>query len=112
MVSGLDCTANTNGGALTADASGVVSCSDDDSGGSGNTLDMAYDQGGAGHGRTITADSGAVVIQGTGGLDLDGGDLLQIPADPVLPGSLAIGGGTMVRVCIRALRLCGRWHFG
>jgi hypothetical protein len=28
----------------------------------GNTLDAAYDQGGAGAGRTITADSGAVVI--------------------------------------------------
>ena len=29
---------------------------------SGNTLDAAYDEGGAGAGRTITADSGAVVI--------------------------------------------------
>lgn len=31
-------------------------------GGSGNTLDMAYDQGGAGAGRTITADAGEVEI--------------------------------------------------
>jgi hypothetical protein len=31
-ISGLDCTANANGGALTADASGVISCSDDDAG--------------------------------------------------------------------------------
>ncbi len=31
-------------------------------GGSGNTLDGAYDQGGSGVGRTITADSGAVAI--------------------------------------------------
>lgn len=30
ILSGLDCTANANGGALTADGSGVVSCSDDD----------------------------------------------------------------------------------
>jgi hypothetical protein len=31
----LDCTGNTNGGSLTVDASGIVSCSDDDSGSSG-----------------------------------------------------------------------------
>lgn len=31
-------------------------------GGGGNTLDMAYDQGGAGAGRTITADAGEVAI--------------------------------------------------
>ena len=34
-------------------------------GGSGNTLDDAYDQGGSGAGRTITADSGSVKINGT-----------------------------------------------
>jgi hypothetical protein len=33
VVSTLDCTANTNGGALTANASGVISCSNDDGGG-------------------------------------------------------------------------------
>lgn len=38
----------------------------------GNTLDDAYDQGGAGAGRTITADSGAVEIAGTGGLHISG----------------------------------------
>ena len=32
----------------------------------GNSLDAAYDQGGPGFGRTITADSGAVRINGTG----------------------------------------------
>lgn len=37
-------------------------------GGGANTLDQAYDQGGAGAGRLITADSGAVVIDGN--LDL------------------------------------------
>lgn len=89
-VSGLNCSANANGGALTADSRGVVSCSDDDAG-QPNTLDAAYDQGGSGAGRTITADSGAVVIQGTGGLDLDGGDLFQSPGDPVLVASLALG---------------------
>ncbi|MBZ0098875.1 MAG: hypothetical protein K8F30_07310, partial [Taibaiella sp.] len=38
----------------------------------GNTLDEAYDQGGSGVGRTITADAGAVNIAGTGGLITSG----------------------------------------
>jgi len=36
-----------------------------------NTLDMAYDEGGAGAGRIITADAGTVEINGTGGLLVD-----------------------------------------
>ncbi|MEZ4857614.1 MAG: tail fiber domain-containing protein [Flavobacteriaceae bacterium] len=36
-----------------------------------NTLDEAYDEGGPGAGRTITADSGAVVIEGNGGLRVE-----------------------------------------
>lgn len=39
--------------------------------GSGNTLDAAYDQGGAGAGRTIHADAGPVFIDGTGGLAVE-----------------------------------------
>tara|TARA_R110002012_G_scaffold11137_1_gene50131 strand:+ start:111490 stop:112962 length:1473 start_codon:yes stop_codon:yes gene_type:complete len=38
----------------------------------GNTLDEAYDQDGAGTGKTITADSGGVLIQGTDGLQVTG----------------------------------------
>lgn len=38
----------------------------------GNTLDQAYDQGGPGLGRTITADNGAVNITGTDGLTVSG----------------------------------------
>ncbi len=38
----------------------------------GNTLDQAYDEGGAGNGRIVTADAGAVEIQGTGGLRVSG----------------------------------------
>ena len=38
-------------------------------GGSGNTLDAAYDQGGAGVGRTITADAGAVKLTGSNAAD-------------------------------------------
>ena len=41
-------------------------------GGGGNTLDAAYDQGGAGSGRSITADSGAVSIQGAAALSVVG----------------------------------------
>jgi endosialidase-like protein/trimeric autotransporter adhesin len=37
------------------------------SGSSGNTLDQAYDQGGAGAGRTITADNGSFEVNGTDG---------------------------------------------
>lgn len=37
-----------------------------------NTLDKAYDQGGSGAGRTITADAGAVNIAGNGGLTVNG----------------------------------------
>ncbi len=37
-----------------------------------NTLDQAYDEGGAGVGRTITADNGAVDIAGAGGLTVNG----------------------------------------
>ncbi len=48
----------------------------------GGTLDQAYDQGGAGAGRTITADAGAVVISGVDGLLVTGESTTQgtIPA--------------------------------
>ncbi len=42
------------------------------SSGSKNSLDAAYDEGGAGLGRTITADNGAVDIQGNDGLRVEG----------------------------------------
>jgi hypothetical protein len=50
----------------------------------GNTLDQAYDEGGAGVGRTITADSGAININASGGmaLDLDGYISLTEISDP------------------------------
>ena len=38
-----------------------------------NTLDLAYDQGGAGSGRIITADNGIVLINGTDGVRTTGG---------------------------------------
>jgi hypothetical protein len=45
---------------------------DDGGSGSGNTLDQAYDEGGAGAGRAINADAGAVEINGAGGLEVLG----------------------------------------
>lgn len=41
-------------------------------GGGNNTLDLAYDEGGPGAGRTITADAGAVNITGPDGLTVNG----------------------------------------
>lgn len=71
-ISGLDCGGNANGGVLTANAEGIVTC--------------------VGAGPLITADAGPVVIAGSGGLELDGGSLLQQPGDPSLMGSLSLGG--------------------
>ncbi|GAI92262.1 unnamed protein product, partial [marine sediment metagenome] len=53
-------------------------------GGTGNTLDQAYDQGGAGAGRIITADSGAVMIDANGAeaLNIDGYLSLDEIIDP------------------------------
>jgi len=73
-------------------------------GGGGGTLDQAYDFGGAGAGRTITADSGAVAINGTGGLDVgpvelnvQGNDLdVQVERGPTInvndPPNVTLGG--------------------
>lgn len=50
----------------------------------GNTLDQAYNQGGAGVGRTITIDSGPVFLDASGSsaLHLDGYLILQETGDP------------------------------
>ena len=59
----------TSGQVMTTDGSGNVTFQNAPVG--GVTLDGAYDFGGAGAGRTITADSGAVVIEGNGGLRVE-----------------------------------------
>jgi len=46
---------------------GTVQTTASTGGGGGITLDQAYDQGGTGAGRTITADAGAVTVAGTDG---------------------------------------------
>lgn len=54
------------GKVLTSDANGTANWTDASNVSSG-TLDQAYDFGGVGNGRTITADNGAVEINGTDG---------------------------------------------
>ncbi len=58
--------------------------------GAGNTLDAAYDQGGAGSGRTITADTGPVTLTNT---DADTAYLLSVTPTP---GSSAALGGIQI----------------
>lgn len=57
-----------------------------------NTLDEAYDQGGAGAGRTVTADGGAVTITNT---DADAAFVLELTPTP---GSAAALGGAKITV--------------
>ena len=59
------------GKVLTSDASGLASWQLPGTG-NGGTLDQAYDFGGAGAGRVIDADAGAVLIQGNDGLYVTG----------------------------------------
>lgn len=59
-ISGSDISLSNGGGTVTLPSTTT------------NTLDGAYDQGGAGVGRTITADAGAVSVQGTDGFEVTG----------------------------------------
>ena len=63
LAAGTNVTINSSDNTLTISAANGA--------GSGSTLDQAYDQGGAGAGRTINADAGAVHIQGADGLHVD-----------------------------------------
>lgn len=66
-------TDGTNGQVMTTNGSGAISfqtiAGDGDT---QNTLDQAYDEGGAGAGRTITANDGAVTIAGQDGFTVTG----------------------------------------
>lgn len=63
-------TDGTAGQVMTTDGAGNVSWAVPASG--GGSLDDAYDDGGAGNGRSITADAGAVSVQGTDGFEVTG----------------------------------------
>lgn len=58
---------------LTTDGAGQISFTTLSLTDTQNTLDEAYDEGGAGAGRTITADNGAVTIDGVDGFMVTGG---------------------------------------
>lgn len=78
-VTGLDCSGNANGGALTADSSGVFSCTDDDSGGAGG----GWTDGGASITTTTTTDTVGI------GTTTVADGILQIGGDNV---AIGIGG--------------------
>ncbi len=65
----------------------------------GNTLDEAYDQNGAGAGRTIVADAGAVNIQGDDGLLVSSSVGIGVPApqaDLHVNGDVRVDGGDII----------------
>jgi len=66
LAAGTNVTITPAGNTLTIDAVSAV----------GNSLDQGYDQGGAGVGRTITADNGAVHVNGSGGLQVTEGSVI------------------------------------
>ena len=59
-------------------------------GGGGNTLDSAYDQGGSGSGRSITADNGAVTIAGPASA---GNEALTVSHDKTDQVAMSVSGG-------------------
>ena len=61
-----------NGQVLTFDGTNWTPSNISNSGGGGTTLDQAYDQGGAGDGKNIIADAGAVRVDGTDGFLVTG----------------------------------------
>ncbi len=67
----IDLVAGSNITITPDDANNQITFSANVTGG-GNTLDQAYDQGGAGAGRTIVANNGAVNISGNDGLIVNG----------------------------------------
>ncbi len=93
-LSGLDCTANTNGGALTADATGMVYCSDDD-GGSGDDLgDHVANQNIQLNGNYLSGDGGSegvwITDSGDVGIGTTGpGERLEVSGAVVLGDSTA-----------------------
>ncbi|NDC42435.1 MAG: hypothetical protein EBZ77_12955, partial [Chitinophagia bacterium] len=74
-----------NGKVLTSDATGLASWTSPAA--SGGSLDQAYDFGGNGAGRVITADAGAVRVEGTDGFLVTGiyGSGAAVVSNPGVP---------------------------
>jgi hypothetical protein len=77
--SGLNCTGNANGGAITANGSGVLSCSDDDGGGGGGIT-------------TVGTFSGSSQVNGA---TISGSTITFGPADATNPGMVSTGSQTI-----------------
>jgi hypothetical protein len=88
-ISNLNCTGNTNGGALTADATGLVTCSDDDTG----TWTLAGDSGSS---QTISSSDTASIVGGTNGIDTvaSATDTLTLDIDTTEIGTTTFGSGS------------------
>ncbi len=81
-------------------------------GAGGGTLDQAYDFGGAGLGRTITADAGAVSIQGTDGLRVNGSIGVGLTATPFSRISVEnVGGNDTTKLLSFDEGQGGEFHF-
>jgi len=81
ILSGFNCTGNTNGGALTANGSGVISCSDDDGGGGGGSFTDL----------TNGTNTTAAMVVGTGAsLNFSGSGTIN--ASTLLSGTWAVPG--------------------
>jgi fibronectin-binding autotransporter adhesin len=95
---GFDCTAFTNGGALTTDSSGNVSCSNDDGGGGSTDLQTAYNNDADGSDTTIaltTADD-SIIFSNPSSSGTDSAFVVQInqQASGAVTGLLVNNAGT------------------
>jgi hypothetical protein len=91
----LNCTGNTSGGALTADASGNISCSDDDNGGGGSTttLQQAYNN---------DADTGDTIVALT---SADDSLIIQNPASGGTDSSFTLKVENLATGAVEGLRI-------
>ncbi len=81
----LNCTGNANGGTLTADANGDISCTDDDNGAGSITLQSAYGQDVDGGDATIalTAADDSIILNNPAAAGSDSTFLLRLKQDAI-----------------------------
>ncbi len=85
---------DTTGDDLYANTDGATTWAQMNGGGAGNTLDQAYDEGGAGAGRTITTSDGAVEFA----LGATAGVALLVTEDGFGSGSFRVNNGGLVEL--------------